>query len=155
MGIDAAFSYASWGRRLVAVAIDVVLLSIAPFVVLVAIYILEVENEENLYAMLDWLVFGLMLAVALAVVSAALYFTLCVGRNGQTVGKRMVGVAVRDAQDPGRRIGYWRALTRCFVMAILWAFWAVPAIIDSLWPLFDKRRQTWHDKVARSVVVRV
>ena len=29
----------------------------------------------------------------------------------------------------------------------------VPAFIDGLWPLWDHRRQSWHDKAVRSIVV--
>ena len=36
----------------------------------------------------------------------------------------------------------------------LWALWAIPGILDHLWPLRDRRNQTFHDKFARSVVVR-
>jgi hypothetical protein len=30
----------------------------------------------------------------------------------------------------------------------------VPGLVDHLWPLRDSRRQSWHDKAVRSVVVR-
>jgi hypothetical protein len=100
-------SYASWGRRLAALAIDAVLLSIAPFLLVVVGYIQGVgEGEENLYAMLDWFIFGIIIAVAFGIVSSAFYFTLLVARNGQTVGKRAVGIAVRDSRDVTQRIGY-------------------------------------------------
>jgi uncharacterized RDD family membrane protein YckC len=149
-------SYASWGRRLAALAIDSGLLSIVPALLVVVGYIEGVrEGEENLYAMLDWFIFGVVIAVAFGIVSSALYFTLCVGRNGQTVGKRAVGVAVRDSRDVTQRIGYWRALARFVVTAVLWSVYYVPGVIDCLWPLWDKQAQTWHDKVSRSVVVRV
>jgi uncharacterized RDD family membrane protein YckC len=149
-------SYASWVRRLAALAIDAVLLSIVPFLLVVVGYIQGVrEGEENLYAMLDWFIFGMIIAVAFGIISSAFYFTLLVGRNGQTVGKKVVGVAVRDSRDATQRIGYWRALARFVITSILWSVYYVPGIIDCLWPLWDKRAQTWHDKVSRSVVVRV
>jgi uncharacterized RDD family membrane protein YckC len=149
-------NYASWGRRLAAIAIDAVLLSIAPFAFVVFAYFQGIgKGDENLYAMLDWFVFGITVAVAFGIVSSALYFTLLVGRSGQTVGKRVVGVAVRDSRDMTQRIGYWRALARFVVTAIMWSVYYVPGIIDSLWPLWDERAQSWHDKISRSVVVRV
>jgi len=148
--------YASWGPRLAAIAIDAVLLSIAPVAFVVFGYFQGVrEGDENLYAMLDWFVFGISIAVAFGIVSSALYFTLLVGGSGQTVGKRAVGVAVRDARDITQRIGYWRALARFVVTAIMWSVYYVPGVIDSVWPLWDERAQSWHDKISRSVVVRV
>jgi uncharacterized RDD family membrane protein YckC len=89
------------------------------------------------------------------------------GARGQTPGKREVGIAVRDASTLDR-IGYARAFGRsCLTMGI----WVVPlgvaaqwfrpleafvfvGILDSVWPLWDSKRQALHDKAARTVVIR-
>ena len=31
----------------------------------------------------------------------------------------------------------------------------IPAVLDCLWPLWDGQNQAWHDKYAKSVVVRI
>lgn len=36
-----------------------------------------------------------------------------------------------------------------------WMLWLIPGILDNLWPLWDRRGQTVHDKVARTVVIHV
>jgi uncharacterized RDD family membrane protein YckC len=64
-----------------------------------------------------------------------------------------VGIKVVDADDRAP-IGYARAFRRWFSTAALWAFFTVPGVVDHLWPLHDRRNQTFHDKFARSVVVR-
>lgn len=83
-----------------------------------------------------------------------IYFALMVGsRRGQTLGMMACSIAVRDdAKDES--IGRGRACVRWLV---LWALWIVfiPGAIDFLSPLWDSRRQAWHDHAAGSVVVDV
>lgn len=76
------------------------------------------------------------------------------GPNGQTLGRRLVGIQVRKASTGGS-LGPGPAAVRASVEQICYFFFLIPAILDNLWPLWDKRKQTWHDKVADSVVVRV
>ena len=66
-------------------------------------------------------------------------------------GGRDQGGRRRQTAHP---IGYRRAFTRWLSTAFLWALFWVPGILDHLWPLRDPRNQTFHDKFARSVVVR-
>ena len=69
-----------------------------------------------------------------------------------------VAVRVSDGlRNTLGRISFGRALARAYVTAVLWLFaWStLPLILDSLWPLWDAKHQSWHDKVAASVVVRV
>jgi uncharacterized RDD family membrane protein YckC len=148
---------ASWVRRLAALAIDWLVLSIVPGLIVVGFFIAagRLDPAEDLYEVLDTIISGIVLAALVAVVSSTLYFTVLVGRGGQTVGKKTMGIAVRDADDARSPIGYGRALARWVVTAVLLLLYTVPAIVDHLWPLWDKRNQTLHDKAARSVVVRV
>ncbi len=68
---------------------------------------------------------------------------------GQTLGMRATGIRVADASTGGR-ISYPRSLGR-YAMGIVSA---IPFALGYLWMLWDPRRQTWHDKVAQSLVVR-
>lgn len=70
-------------------------------------------------------------------------------KRGQTPGKMVVGVRVRD-QRTGEPIGFRRGLKRRLVYLVGGLFFYVGWI----WGLFSARNQTWHDKVADSVVVR-
>lgn len=97
---------------------------------------------------------GLVVSVA-CVFGAILYrVVLEGGPRGQTVGKTAMKIKVQDATS-GDPIGYGRALVRWFVAGILWAVLYLPGLLDVLFPLWDARRQTLHDKAANSVVVRV
>jgi uncharacterized RDD family membrane protein YckC len=86
-------------------------------------------------------------------IPAAIYYAVMNGSpRGQTVGKMALGIAVRDARTGGS-IGRWRGLGRYLITVLFAALFTIPYIIDSLSPLWDDRRQSWHDKVAGSVVV--
>ena len=94
-----------------------------------------------------------VLVAALAVPTvllSLLYLVLCDGgRRGATFGKRMLRIHVADERG-GHPIGYRRAMIRRLVYLVGGAAF----YIGWIWLLVDKRRQTWHDKVARTVVVR-
>jgi uncharacterized RDD family membrane protein YckC len=77
------------------------------------------------------------------------YFVYLEGSpSGQTVGKRVMNIRVIDAENGGP-IGYGRALLR-YVARILSA---IPCGLGYFWMLWDKNKQTWHDKITTNVVV--
>ena len=51
------------------------------------------------------------------------------------------------------RVGYGKALIRAFVEYVLAVFFFIPWVVDMLFPLWDPRNQTIHDKVVGSLVV--
>jgi uncharacterized RDD family membrane protein YckC len=138
---------ASWGRRLAALALDGLILGGTIFI---AVMLAGVSVAE----LNDLLVDGDTLPVlALFVLPEAIYDTVMIGSRNQTFGKMAVGIKVVDADDRAP-IGYGRAFRRWISTAALWALFTVPGVVDHLWPLRDGRNQTFHDKFARSVVVR-
>ena len=76
------------------------------------------------------------------------------GARGQTLGKMVMKIAVKDAETGGP-IGYGRAFARWLVASILWIAFYLPGILDVLFPLWDSKKQTLHDKAVRSVVLQV
>ena len=138
---------ASWGRRLVALLLDGFILA---GIVLVTVVAAGTSPEELNERILDG---ETLLIVLLFVVPEAIYDTALVGSRNQTFGKMLLGIKVVDAESRSS-IGYALAFTRWLSTAFLWALFTVPGILDHLWPLRDRRRQTFHDKFARSVVVR-
>jgi len=80
------------------------------------------------------------------------YFGYLNGVPGQTVGKRLLGIRCVDATS-GEAIGFRRGLVRQGVVALLGLAFVFPVFLDGLWPLWDRKRQAWHDKVVRSVVI--
>jgi uncharacterized RDD family membrane protein YckC len=92
--------------------------------------------------------------VTLAV--SAVYTILFLRFLGATPGKLLLGVRVRDVERPGLP-GWGQAVLRWVSRDLVsnvpfagQAYW----LLDSLWPLWDRRRQALHDKPGRTVVVR-
>jgi uncharacterized RDD family membrane protein YckC len=122
---------ASFGRRFVAYLIDVILLSVVNGI-LVAI-------------------FDTALGYALGVLIGLAYFTYFEGgAKGQTLGKMALGIRVIDFSTGGP-IGYGRGLLR-YIGRIASS---IVCLLGYLWMLWDKEKQTWHDKIATTVVVPV
>jgi len=130
---------AAWWKRLAALIVDNVLLY--------AVSTLVAIQATSSSAATD-------LRVLAELVLTFLYFGYLNGVHGQTVGKRLFGIRVVDA-DTGELIGFRRGLARYGVVALLSMAFVVPELVDGLWPLRDPRRQSWHDKAVRSVVVNV
>lgn len=126
--------YAEWWQRAVAYTIDWVLVSVIG-------QILQVSIRADL-------------AIALSLLFPFVYFGWANGELGQTLGKRILRLYVVD-HVTGAKIGFARGLIRHFSFFALFVALVVPGVIDALFPLWDKKRQTLHDKVVRSVVVTV
>ena len=126
---------AEWWRRLAALVIDTAVLWIPLLFV--------THSMGRPMRVVVWLVVGV---VYFAVLNG--------GRRGQTVGKMVWDIRVRDAATGGP-LGLARAVRR-YVLPLLTL---IPflglaiAATDGLWPLWDRRRQALHDKLAGSVVV--
>ena len=71
------------------------------------------------------------------------------GRTGKTWGKQAVGIRLVDA-NTGEPIGGGRAFGR----DILGNMMAYALFLNFLWAAWDKRKQTWQDKIITTVVVR-
>ncbi len=69
-------------------------------------------------------------------------------RKGQTPGKFALGIRVVKAD--GTRISDTDAVIR----AIGYQVSSIVCGLGFIWAIFDKNKQTWHDKLARTYVVR-
>ena len=97
-------------------------------------------------------------ALAAAVLIAGLYAAIALHLRETTVGKHAVGLAVRRVD--GSRVTFRRALLRELVARQLLFVAAgafiggLPLVLDALFPLWDDRAQSLHDKIAGTIVVR-
>ena len=122
---------AGFWRRFAAALLDGILLGVVTGI----FYAFLDENAAN----------GLGTILSLA------YFTYFEGSDaGQTLGKRALGIRVIDFKAGGP-IGYGRAFIRWIGRIVS----ALPLLLGYLWMLWDKEKQTWHDKFATAVVVPV
>jgi uncharacterized RDD family membrane protein YckC len=86
---------------------------------------------------------------AIGLVAVIAYFVVLEGGpTGQTLGKRAMGIRVVSFEDGGP-IGYGRAFIRYIGRIVS----SIVIFLGYFWMLWDKERQTWHDKFANAVVV--
>jgi uncharacterized RDD family membrane protein YckC len=95
--------------------------------------------------------FDYAMANLLSLIVGIAYFTYFEGGpTGQTLGKRALGIRVIDFKAGGP-IGYGRGLLR-YVARFLSG---LVFFLGYFWMLWDPEKQTWHDKIAGTVVVPV
>lgn len=95
-------------------------------------------------------------AVLMLLAVYALYFVAYVwylgwrqGVTGTTVGKKAVGIRVVH-EHTNQPLGGGRGIGRMFATFLS----AAPCYLGYLWPLWDDRNQTFHDKIVGSLVVK-
>lgn len=137
-------SLAGLGLRCSAFLLDYILTLLIPAVTLVlAVYIKRRWMDSS--AATTVVAIG-YLATAVVIFFNYVYFY---ARRGQSFGKRFVGIRV--IRTDGEPIDYQTAVLRHIVgypLAVL--FFG----LGMLWMLVDGKRQGWHDKLAKTIVVR-
>jgi uncharacterized RDD family membrane protein YckC len=122
---------ASFGRRLVAIIVDGLVLGV--------VYVIARALFNETAGGLVNLVVGIG------------YFTYFEGGpTGQTLGKRALDIRVIDIRAGGP-LGYGRGFIRYLARFLS----TIACLLGYFWMLWDKEKQTWHDKLASSVVVPV
>lgn len=87
-----------------------------------------------------------ILGVIVSIFFLILYFLILWMLAGQTIGKAIMGL--RIVRTDGERINLRRAVIR------LAGYWLSAILfLGYLWALVDSRRQTWHDKLAGTLVI--
>ena len=157
---------ASWGKRVGAALIDLLVLLVPTIIIMAALGIgafaggdLECVNNpvtgvtECTGGDASFVV-SLILMQLVPYVLLALYSTFMNGsERGQTIGKRALKIQVRD-EKTGGPIGYGKAFLRWLVSAGLGLITCgIGGLVDALFPLWDNKRQTIHDKAVSSLVV--
>jgi uncharacterized RDD family membrane protein YckC len=83
------------------------------------------------------------------------YGTLMCGSNrAQTIGMMVTGTKAVKLST-GAAIGFPAALGRALFEWLLAIVFFLPWVLDMLFPLWDPRNQTLHDKVSGTIVIRV
>jgi uncharacterized RDD family membrane protein YckC len=138
MADSASGPRASFGQRLGAFLIDSILLVVAAAIV-TGIFAALIGKG------------GIAIGYLAYLVGSVVYFAYFEGsESGQTLGKRAVGIRVYDFARGGP-IGFGRGFIR-WLGRLPSAF---VCYLGYLWMLWDGEKQTWHDKIATTVVVPV
>ena len=91
------------------------------------------------------------LLIAVGFILVIVLYIRSLGQTGQTWGRKIVGVKV-IGEVSGQPIGVGKALGRQLFASFISGqiFY-----LGYLWMLWDDKKQTWHDKVVGSIVVKV
>ena len=123
-------AYSGFWRRAAAFLLDEIIIGV------VGNLLAQVSGDSGAYGYLN-----LILGIA--------YFSIFEGLKGQTIGGMAANVRVVDA-DTGAIIGIPRAILRNVARILSGLVFG----LGYFWMLWDPRKQTWHDKIAKTVVVR-
>ena len=130
--------YAGFWQRAAALVIDWLIVTVIAVPIMVlgfGIPQLSLNPADHSW---DLLLFA---AVAVAVIG---FWRYC----GATPGKIAVGLKIVDAAT-GAAPTLGRLVLRFFAYFVS----ALPLYLGFLWAAFDRRKQGWHDKIARTVVI--
>ncbi|MGC8480120.1 MAG: RDD family protein [Acidimicrobiales bacterium] len=134
--------YASWGSRAIGLILDTL------FVAIVGLVVSDIAGHISL-------TLGSLVRFVLSVAGIWYAVGYAGGSFGQTPGMMIAGVKLTRV-DGVTRVGYLRAFLRYLIPGILGTLTlGLLAVLDYLWPLWDRRNQTLHDKAANTVAIRV
>jgi uncharacterized RDD family membrane protein YckC len=150
---------AGWWPRTGAIIMDLLILDIPKLIVSRAVYGSVNTGEAGTH----WRASVILIGIIFAVVDVAYFALLNGSEGGQTVGQMALGITVRD-EETGGTIGPQRAGLRIVTLAPALAVGWIPVVgvlanlyllVAAFSPLWDQRRQGFHDKVAHSNVVKI
>lgn len=139
---------ANYGQRLGGWLLDWLILLVASLVVSALTHSLHTYHSSTSAGFFIGMP-GALLAPILVVVYGTL---MCGSRRGQTLGMMVAGTRAVKAST-GEPIGYPAALGRAVSEWLFFVLLFLPWVIDVLFPTWDPRRQTLHDKVSGTVVI--
>lgn len=138
--------YAGFLRRLIALAIDLSIIAIFFYSTCVA-----VDFSQRVAYSFDpsGSIFFIFFSILFSHVMTFTYFVYFTANGGQTPGKMALGIKV--VGQMGQEVGLARSLFR----TVGYFFSSMFFMAGFLWTLLDNRRQTWHDKLAGTVVLEI
>jgi uncharacterized RDD family membrane protein YckC len=152
-GSPVTYELASWGVRAAAYLIDALVFVAIGVVIALGVTIAEGGDTAEARRLAQTL--ALAVGVPLGLAYAPLLLMRSGERNGQTLGKQAMGIRV--VRENGQPVTLSNGIMREVIgRQLLVAFtYGLYAVVDYLWPLWDKPRQCLHDKVAQTRVVRL
>lgn len=153
------YEHAGFGARLVAAIIDGILISIVTGVINgifgtalgVGSSLMNTDNitDEAALGLLTAVIGGSLLIMFINMVISWGYYIIMTGAKGATIGKMIMKLEVVD--ENYQKISYGKAALRetigKFVSSLVFC-------LGYLWVLFDDKKQGWHDKIAKTYVIK-
>lgn len=152
---------AEWWQRAVAIIIDGIILFVPKAIIIAAAFSSTISGGG--FYTTGFGISVILIGLVFTAIDIAYFAILNGSEKGQTVGQMALGITVRDESNGGA-IGLQRAGLRILVLepGILLNWIPIIGFIASLYtlvaalsPLWDDRRQGFHDKVAKTYVIKV
>jgi uncharacterized RDD family membrane protein YckC len=137
---------AGWPIRVGAYILDYLIISVPWIAGIILSLIIDGDSESLGPGGGASMGVGLLLTVSLWVWSRVVQQ----GRTGQSFGKKLTGLRIVNAQT-GQLIGMGPNLGRELLAGVFNQL----CVLNVLWPLWDEKSQTWHDKVVNDIVIRI
>lgn len=141
--------YAPWARRIAGALVDIVVMSAiaAPFTLGRVAHVVDGTSTPS----------DVRFVTVVSLVTQVAYMTAFHGWRGATIGKMVMRTVLRkaDGTPVSFDIAFVRAVTLAAINFVSNFVLLVPSIANALRPLWHPARQTWHDQVARTVVLSV
>tara|TARA_R110002072_G_scaffold39365_5_gene113008 strand:- start:257 stop:685 length:429 start_codon:yes stop_codon:yes gene_type:complete len=133
--------YAGFWIRVIASIIDTILLAIVLLVIVFALYSagLITDNPEDLG------VVGIFLNYVIPPILVIVFWRY----KSATPGKLITHISIVDAETGGKP-----SFGQFIIRYIAYYISAIPLLLGFIWVGFDKRKQGWHDKIAKTVVIK-
>ena len=145
-------------KRFVSSLIDAALVTVISYIIQIIFFAgaaetVTVDPETGLVEGGGGFLAGTLGIVLVIWVLEFLYFTILNGgEKGQTVGKMIMKIQLRD-EATGGPVGMGKAALRTLVMILLSIPCGIPILVSALFPLWDPKRQTLHDKATNTICV--
>ena len=150
-------NYAGFWRRFAANFIDGLVLAVVSFPINIIVGFIKAaltpavtDTTASLATFSMASLVGVIGSVILYAIEIA-YFVYFIGSKGQTLGKMAMKIKVVKV-GTNEAPGYIKAFLRDIIGKILSS---IVFCLGYLWMLWDSKKQTWHDKIAGTVVIRV
>lgn len=145
-----AMNYASWAERVPGGLIDgIIALALAMVIYVPLLLIGGGDPGDGRTAALGC--FGTSAAWLLSIGFQAFNNIYLRGTRGSSIGQGVMGLKTVTADN---NIPSFGTLGIRFVVAIVIGFIPCGGLVDLLWPLWDEKKQTLHDKAASTFVVK-
>ncbi len=143
-----AVEYAGFWRRMAALLLDGIIIWLA---LIILTFFFRFNPAFMRLALGSVFVAAVSVILSLVIfLGPMLYYVLLTGLRGQTVGKMALGIRV--VNERGDLPGLGRAALREIVGKLVST---IALGLGFLWVAWDARKQGWHDKIARTVVIRM
>ena len=137
------------GVRLVSAIIDWFIVFVPIFIVTTVFSVGGIIASSASEEMVGLALVGGLISNLIALVITVGYYVYTWG-TGTSVGMKAMGLRMVRA-DSGEAPGFGRAIVRFLVAYVS----GIPLGLGYFWAIWDGQKQTWHDKAAGTIVVKV